>query len=105
MPPSRNVGRSSYRFVNEHDSTTLWVLSIVSLLCGVWLAAASILGFGVGDTWIIYPPNVAVLLLALLMIGLPLWWFGRFVTKQKKITLLQIIVAFVLLGITLGILE
>lgn len=55
------------------------VLAVLSLLAGATLAYLFIVGFGVGDTWVIYPPYLPVYwwLVPASLIGWPVWYFAR----------------------------
>ena len=81
--------------------------AICSLICRTWLAGAFVFGFGVGDTWVFYPPAITLLewLVSLALISFPCWWFGRIVMKQKQCTLKQTLGAFVILAVILPVLK
>jgi hypothetical protein len=53
-------------------------LAVVSLLAGAVLAYLFILGFGVGDTWMIYPPHLPLYwwIFPTTLIGWPVWFFA-----------------------------
>jgi hypothetical protein len=64
-------------------------VSIVALICGTWLAAAFILGFGVADTWIIYPPHITLMhwCLPVALIGSALWHLGFLLSRCRQVSL------------------
>lgn len=63
--------------------------SVVALIWGTWLAVAFILGFGVADTWIIYPPHISLLhwCVPAALIGSALLHLGFLMRRCKQATL------------------
>ncbi|MDB5297466.1 MAG: hypothetical protein JWO31_3449 [Phycisphaerales bacterium] len=54
-------------------------LAVLSLLAGAVLASLFVVGFGLGDAWVIYPPTVPPhwWVLPASLIGWPVWYLAR----------------------------
>lgn len=76
----------------------------ISLICGVWVSAAYVLGFGVADSWIIYPPHITPLhwSIPLSLIVPSCWWLSRPILKTGQFTLRQVFWALLILSILLA---
>jgi hypothetical protein len=63
----------------RHRSPLLTVIAALSLLTGLTLGYLFIVGFGLGDTWVIYLPHLPAYWWALPagLIAWPAWYFGR----------------------------
>ena len=54
-------------------------LAIASLFAGAGFGFVFVVGFGVGDSWVIYPPDVPIFLWAIpaALIAWPIWFLSR----------------------------
>lgn len=85
----------------RHEGSFVSIVADISLICGSWLAAASIFGFGVGDSWVIYPERdfPIVFLIAFPLVALPLVYFFHRIARDKRLTPLQILEVIIVLAV------